>query len=334
MSREGRTTLRLIASAAGVSQATVSKVVNNRHDVAPQTRARIQRLLEQHGYAPPARPRSGALIDLAFAGLDGGRLTEILRGVVSTGVEAVVSSIADDPSPQDWARRLVESGRCGAIVLASDALAAQLPVLDRARLPYVVIDLLGQAAPEAPSVGATNWAGARSATRHLLDLGHRRIGLIGGPMHPRSTRARLDGYHAALGSAGVPGDPELLRHASLDHTGGYDCARALLDLPVPPTAIVAGDDEQALGVVEAARVLGIAVPDGLSVVGFDDLAASRWASPALTTVRQPFAEMGRVAAGMLQALVEGRPLGSNRVELATSLVVRRSTAAPAVAHRP
>jgi DNA-binding LacI/PurR family transcriptional regulator len=197
-----------------------------------------------------------------------------------------------------------------------------------AGIPCVVIDPVDLPDPDVPSVGATNWGGGLAATRHLLELGHRRIAVIGGPASLLCSRARIDGYRAALESAGLPYDPELVRDGTFHHAGGYEAGGALLALPEPPTAIFAGSDEQAFGVVEAARVAGLAVPRDLSVVGFDDLPISRWAAPPLTTVRQPLAEMGRVAAQMLQALIDGRPLETGHVELATSLVVRASTAAP------
>jgi LacI family transcriptional regulator len=253
---------------------------------------------------------------------------EIIRGVAASGLDVVVSSMADSPAPNRWAEHLAGAGRAGAIIVTSGLAPAQRQAFDRARIPCVVIDPVDLPDPEIPSVGATNWAGGLAATRHLCDRGHRRIAVIGGPRHLLCSRARIDGYRAALDAAGLQHDPELVRYGDFHHVGGYERARELLALPDPPTAVFAGSDEQAFGVVEAARVAGMVVPADLSVVGFDDLPMSRWASPPLTTVRQPLAEMGRVASQMLQSLMEGRPLDSSRVELATSLVVRSSTAGP------
>jgi LacI family transcriptional regulator len=162
----------------------------------------------------------------------------------------------------------------------------------------------------------------------LLGLGHRRIAVIGGPVAMLCSQARISGYSAALASAGVEVDPALIRHGNFHHIGGYQAARELLDLPDPPTAIFAGSDEQAFGVAEAARVMGRRIPEDLSVVGFDDLAISRWFSPPLTTVRQPLVEMGRTAAEMLLTMIEGREPHGRQVELATELVIRSSTAPP------
>ena len=166
------------------------------------------------------------------------------------------------------------------------------------------------------------------ATEHLLSLGHRRIAAIGGPESYLCSLARIDGYRSALERAGLKHDPALVRHGDFHYEGGFLRADSLLDLADPPSAIFAGSDQQALGVYEAARQRDLRVPQDLSVVGFDDLPMSRWSAPPLTTVRQPLAEMGRVAAEMLGTLVEGLTLSSPRMELATELVVRGSTAPP------
>jgi LacI family transcriptional regulator len=142
------------------------------------------------------------------------------------------------------------------------------------------------------------------------------------------SRARIDGYRAALESAGVAVDPALIRNGNFHHFGGYQAARELFELTDPPTAIFAGSDEQAFGVAEAARVTGRRIPEDLSIVGFDDLPISRWVSPPLTTVRQPLSEMGRTAAEMLLMMIDRREPHSRQVELATELIVRSSTAPP------
>ena len=133
---------------------------------------------------------------------------------------------------------------------------------------------------------------------------------------------------AALASAGIEVDPALIRNGNFHHVGGYQAARELFELSDPPTAIFAGSDEQAFGVAEAARATGRRIPEDLSVVGFDDLSISRWFSPPLTTVRQPLVEMGRTAAEMLLAMIDGREPHGRQVELATELVVRSSTGPP------
>jgi LacI family transcriptional regulator len=214
----------------------------------------------------------------------------------------------------------------GVILVTSDLespLGAELRRLD---VPMVVIDPAGIPALDVPTIGATNWAGGLSATEHLLALGHRRIGFIAGPRRLLCSRARLDGYRAGLEAAGVPIEEALIRPGDFYHEAGFNAGNALLDLRVPPTAIFAASDQMAFGVYEAVRRHGLRVPDDVSVVGFDDLPAVRWSSPPLTTVRQPLSEMGILAARMVLRLAQGELLESPRVELATTLVVRDSTA--------
>ncbi|MGY1738255.1 MULTISPECIES: LacI family DNA-binding transcriptional regulator [unclassified Geodermatophilus] len=326
----GRPTLASIAAAAGVSLPTVSKVVNGKTDVAPATRERVLALLDQYDYVPVSRravpePES-PLVDVVFTALDSPWAVELLRGITESGLEIVLDSLAARPQGGDWVRSLIAGGRRGAIVVTSRITAADQRRLGRSHLPVVVIDPVDMPGPDVPSVGATNWSGGMAATEHLVELGHRRIAVIGGPEDYLCSRARIDGYRAALDRAGIPADPALVRHGNFHHDGGYERARELLALPDPPTAVFAGSDEQAFGVLEAARQAGLSVPGDLSVVGFDDLPMARWSSPPLTTVRQPLADMGRMAGRMLLDLISGRELASQRVELATSLVPRASTA--------
>src|SRR5690606_24496023 len=172
-------------------------------------------------------------------------------------------------------------------------------------------------------------------TRHLVDLGHRRIAAISGPQRMLCSRARVDGYRAALETAGLPVDLDLLRTGDFHHDAGYRLGKELLSLPDRPTAVFAGNDLQALGLYEAARELGLRIPEDLSVVGFDDLPVARWVGPPLTTVRQPLTEMAEAAARLVLDLgrADEAP-AATRVELATSLVVRSSTASPAPAPAP
>ncbi len=155
----------------------------------------------------------------------------------------------------------------------------------------MIVDPAGEPVHDTPSVGATNWSGGVAATRHLLGLGHRRIGVITGPEEILCSRARLDGYRAAMDAAGAPIDPALIRFGDFHVQSGVERARSMLGLPDPPTAIFAANDLMALGVYQAAREARLQIPEDLSVVGFDDLPVAGWVSPPLTTVRQPLAEM-------------------------------------------
>ena len=184
----------------------------------------------------------------------------------------------------------------------------------------------GGAASDVPTIGATNWAGGLSATEHLVSLGHRRIALIAGPKDLLCSRARLDGYRAALEEAGL--EYQHVVQGDFTHRSGFEATAALLDRADPPTAVFAASDTMALGAYEACRLRGLRIPSDLSIAGFDDLPESRWASPPLTTVRQPLAEMGALAARTALRLARGEHIEVPRVELVTELVVRDSTARP------
>jgi LacI family transcriptional regulator len=345
-SRRARPTLAEIAAEAGVSLSTVSKVVNGHADVAAATRARIERLLGEHRYRHPGvrRGRHAGLIDVVFNGLDSPWAVEILRGVeewcsAHSLAVAVCSVRHGNARPASWTSALASHDTDGVLLVTSELTALQLRQLREEDIPLVVMDPVDLPEPDLPGVGATNWAGGIAATEHLISCGHSRIAAIGGPESYLCSRARIDGYRSALERAGQKYEPALVRHGDFHYEGGFLRAGSLLDLADPPTAIFAGSDQQALGVYEAARQRGLRIPQDLSVVGFDDLPMSRWSSPPLTTVRQPLAEMGRIAAEMLGTLVEGLTLSSRRIELATELVVRGSTAPPIrlparpVAHR-
>ena len=330
-----RITITAIAKEAGVSVPTVSRVVNGRSDVSPQTRARVEEILRRHGYRRRNARRRGpaGLIDLVFNDLDSPWAVEIIRGVEdvahATGVGTVISAIhRRSSSTQQWLQNLRARATDGVILVLTDLPLPIHEELRRLGVPVVVVDPVGVPAMDVPTIGATNWTGGMQATEHLIALGHRRIGFIAGPPRLLCSRARLDGYRAALEAAGLDVDRELLRQGDFYHESGFAGGASLLDADQPPTAIFASSDQMALGVHEAVRHRGLRVPDDVSVVGFDDLPEVRWSSPPLTTVRQPLSEMGQLAARTVLRLAAGERVESPRVELATDLVVRDSTAPP------
>jgi LacI family transcriptional regulator len=328
-----RATLAAVAREAGVSVSTVSKVVNGRTDVAPETRARIGALLATHSYVARGSAQSAVrTVDLTFDAMQTPNNLEIIRGAIETAaaddVDVVVGQIPDDPTGATWARRVALSQRAGMILVTSSINDQQWGQFLHWNIPVVTIDPVNIPTRDIPSVGATNFNGGMEATAHLVGLGHRHIGFIEGPPDAMVSLARLHGYRAALSQAGLTSDGELMRAAAaFTFDAGFEAALELLRRPRRPTAVFASNDAQALGVLEAARTLGLRVPQDVSVVGFDDMPAAQWSAPPLTTVRQPFAEMGRVAMRRLLRRIAGEHLVSPRVELATRLVVRKSTAA-------
>ncbi|NJP49324.1 LacI family transcriptional regulator [Streptomyces sp. SBST2-5] len=334
--RGGQTaTLAEIAREAGVSAPTVSKVLNGRADVAPATRSRVEQLLRDHGYRRRrAEATRSPLIDLVFHELESAWAMEVIRGVENVardaGLSVVLSESAGRLTPgRTWADQVAARRPYGVILVLSGLDEAGRALLTSRSIPFVVMDPAGDPGTDVPSIGATNWQGGLAATRHLIELGHTRIGAISGPTQMMCSRARVDGYRAALETAGLPVDPALILTGDFHHEAGYRQGLALLRREDRPTAVFAGNDLQALGCYEAARELGLRIPEDVSVVGFDDLPVARWVGPPLTTVRQPLTEMAEAAAKLVLDLAKGADQTATRVELATSLVVRSSTAAPA-----
>lgn len=327
-------TLAEIARLAGVSAPTVSKVLNGRADVAPSTRDRVEELLRDHGYRRKrSAARSAALLELVFHELESVWAMEVIRGAENVAREEGLSLVLSESAGrlslgQSWVDGVLARCPTGVILILSGLDAAQRAQLSSRNIPFVVMDPAGDPGDDVPSIGTTNWQGGLAATRHLLELGHRRIGVVGGPTGMMCSRARIDGYRAALETAGIAFDPRLIRDGTFHHEEGYAAGMDLLRMADRPTAIFAGNDLQALGLYEAARELGLRIPQDLSVVGFDDLPISRWIGPPLTTVRQPLVEMAEAAARLVLDLSKGRQPSMRRVDLATHLIVRSSTAAP------
>ncbi|NAZ74267.1 substrate-binding domain-containing protein [Kineococcus sp. T13] len=328
----------MVASAAGVSLATVSKVIHGREDVGPRTRAEVQRLLDEQGYVPTTRRRSSSqrvTIELAFDDFMSPYATELQRGVVAAAreddVDVIVSEFAvrgASDGERPWMRNPRAADRRGVLLVTSDIQPQQARELRVAGLPLVVIDPVHSPDEDVVSIGATNWAGGVSATEHLLALGHRRIAYIGGPDDTDVNLARLHGYRAALEKHGVAFDAAIVGGGQLDSSTGARLASTFLTRGNRPTAVFAITDLVAMGVLQAAHALGLQVPADLSVVGFDDTYVASLTTPPLTTVRTPLQEMGRVAFRTLRRLIDGHGLDSHHIELATQLVVRSSTARP------
>lgn len=326
-SGQNRATLKMVAAAAGVSTPTVSKVLNGRTDVAPQTRARVEQVLREQDYTPQLRHSGVRSVELVFGDFQNPYFAEILHGVIEAAAQGGIDVVVDRPLDDGvkWANRLSQRGREGAIVVTSELTRQHLAAFAAAGRSVVVIDPVTPKV-DTNSIGATNWAGAVSATRHLIDLGHTRIAFLGGPTITAPGLARLSGYRAAMDDAGITLDPQLISAGQFDYASGFERCKMALDLATPPTAIFAAADPIAFGAIEAARLHGLTVPDDLSVVGFDDTFVASWSSPPLTTIHQPLQEMGRAAVRVMQSFAAGSAPDTHHVELATHLVVRGTTA--------
>jgi LacI family transcriptional regulator, xylobiose transport system transcriptional regulator len=310
---------------------------------AEEVRARLLTEVQQHtglsrrtpvGAAGRGRTRpAAASVEVVLSGVVSHSGIELMRGVKDTVVGrgyavGFTDMLHEASTGRNWAEDLLARRPAGIVVVNTGGTPEQQGLLSDGSAPVVLVDPLGEPAPGVPAVSAANRSGAAAAAQYLLDLGHERIAVISGPTERWNARARLAGIRAVLDGAALPLDDRLLRPGRwFSFEDGYNNGRDLLRLPRRPTAVLCGNDMQAFGVYEAARAAGVRIPEELSVVGFDDISYAVWCGPKLTTVRQPFADMGATAARMVLALADGERVSPARVELATTLVVRDSTAA-------
>src|SRR3954454_11104238 len=332
----GRATIREIAELAGVSIATVSRVVNGREDVSPETRELVQTIVRERGYTTNRSARGlsggrtgliGATVPLVHAAYFSFLLSGAAEALYEQDMRLVLCPTMHEHDREvTLLERLMQGTTDGAVIILPEESSDELELLLKHGYRFVVVDPLLPLNDRIPAVSAAHSAGADIAVKHLLALGHRRIAAITGPRGWIATEERLRGFHAALGAAGILAEPDLVVESpQFEIEPGRTAARKLLGLQEPPTAIFAFNDNIAIGALQAARERGIDVPDGLSVVGFDDVEAAEIVTPMLTTVRQPLAEMGRMAVSLLERLIEGQRIEALHVELRTQLVVRAST---------
>ena len=333
-----RLTMTQIAKEIGVSTTTVSKVLNQLPGVGAETRARIQQMIEQYDYvqnhaARHLRKGQSGLIELVIMRLEGGYDLGIMHGVQDalekSGHRLIVFATNEDEAiEQLWLKRMLDQSTDGVLLLLPYERIGIANALMSQNIPFVAIGDRNEPTTAFPTIGSTIWLGGYTATEYLISLGHRRIGIITGPLHLTTSRARLAGYREALERAGIAVDPALICEGNYLLGDGMKQTLALLDLADPPTAIFAGNDAQAAGVYQALYQRNIPIPEAMSVIGFDDIAYTAQMAPPLTTIHQPLIEMGKVATNMLLRLIAGQPLDSNHVELSTSLVVRQSCSPP------
>ena len=265
MADTARVTLAEIAAEAGVSLATMSKVLNGRTDVAPATRARLEEHLARHGYTRRNATQRTEFVELVFHELEPSWSMEVIEGVEdvahAAGLSVVLTVSGDRHAPSaEWIDGVLRRRPVGVILVFSDIAPRYREKLRSRGIPFVIVDPAGDPSPDVPSVGSANWSGGLMATRHLIELGHRRIAAITGPEDMMCSLARVDGYRSAMNAAGLPIDPELIRFGDFHPGGGETHGRELLALPEPPTAIFAGSDLQALGVIAAGSAAGLSVP--------------------------------------------------------------------------
>ncbi len=332
----GRPTIRDIAALARVSPATVSRVINGRPEVSEAVRERVLRVVAEHGYSvtrPPLTGMRSGLVGVTLPLIHHSYFSEILAGVGEAFYEheipmVLCPTLHEHDREVTLLQRLRHGTTDGAILILPEEDQEELAALQEQGYPFVIIDPRMTPDERAPTVSASHLSGAREATEHLLGLGHRRIAAITGPQNWIATEERLRGYRGALAEAGVTPDPQLQIDSNFRDNGGRLATQQLLALEEPPTAIFAFNDMMAIGALQAIRQHGLRAPEDISVVGFDDTYEATIMHPPLTTVRQPLAEMGRMAVSQLVRLLQNQRIEALHVELATRLVVRESTAPP------
>jgi LacI family transcriptional regulator len=329
-----RPTITDIAAIAGVSKTTVSRVLNNKPDIAPETRAKITAIIEQLEYTPHAmatylaKGRTG-LIGLLMPALSWPWVLEVVRGAAEaleeSSYELVIFTASSTVRMKKIFEDMLPTGLVGGmIIILPPKDLKEIKANYRAGYPLVVID---DRAPHSgvPWIDADSRQGIYEAIQHLTNLGHSRIAYLGGLKEWFCSVERMEAYRQALNTMGIPVDEALILPGNFTEEAGIQAVERWWGLKQPPTAILTANDIMALGALRELERKGLRVPQDVSVVGFDDLPLAEHAVPALTTVRQPIREMGRKAAEMVTTLIEGRNLSPVRMRLETTLVVRSST---------
>jgi LacI family transcriptional regulator len=330
-----RVTSADVAELAQVSKMSVSRVLNGQDGVSETTRQRILDAVQHLGYIPNlsqrARPSWSKLIALLIPDITTTYMGEILRGVsgaaerLNYGLTLYTQGSVNHTQRTSYYLSLLSNTLVdGVLMVVPLDYEVIVKDLKAHNLKYVIIDHHSNTENE-PSVTATNRKGVLDAMRHLFALGHQRIGFITGRMDIACAQDRLQGYRDGLAEVGASFDTELVREGDFSQPTGFRESQALLQLPEPPTAIVASNDMMAFGVMDAAKASGLTIGQDLSIVGFDDIPMASQSYPPLTTVRQPMAAMGETALDLLVTLLEGRIALKTRRELPTELIIREST---------
>ena len=333
-------TIEQIAELADVSRSTVSRVLNNHPSVRPVVRDRILRIINENGYAPQAAARSLASRRTNVIGLVIPRsaavifsdpfFPHVIQGITETcanrGFFLMLSMVTADLEPGFYNRIVRSRHFDGVLMLSSDVDDPILPLLMKDRTPLVLVG-------RHPYFTNLNWVdvenreGARAAINHLINLGHSRIATITGPLQMAAALDRRDGYKQALLEAALPIVPELIVEGHFTQQGGYLAMTRLLNLAQRPTAVFVASDTMTIGALRAIHEANLSVPRDLALVSFDDLPVASFATPPLTTVRQPIFEMGCAAAELLIDRLEGQERAPSQRRIPTKLIVRESCGA-------
>lgn len=323
-----------VATAAGVSTATVSHVINNTRFVTNETRERVTLAIKRLNYYPNAQARSFALgrsttLGLVVSDIANPFFPEIIKAVelaaYEHGYDVVLANTSYDAArTSNYVRRFIERKVAGVLLMTSELDTKLIAELRRQQVAVVFLDL-GRPGAQMSNIVVDYEQGIEQAIKHLKDLGHTRIAYVGGPKHLRSAVKRLEAFENSV-KRFLPRAKPIIREGDFQMGGGLRIATELLQLKVRPTALVVANDLMAVGAMRACRTFGLHVPRDVSIIGYDDIALAQMTDPPLTTVQLPRAELGRAAVEAVMEIIEHpQGFGVER-HIATKLMVRDSTA--------
>jgi LacI family transcriptional regulator len=334
--RSANVTIFDVAREAGVSYSTVSRVINNYEFVKPDTQEKVRAAMEKLGYVANLKARSLAggrsqVIGLLVFDFENSYQIGIIKGIddeaSALGYDLMLAT-THGRKERSYITQLTNGLVEGLLILVPRSLDAYVEDLQKQNFPYVLIDHQGISAQDN-TVNAANYQGAYDATKYLIDLGHRRIGMIAGPLdNIDSASDRLKGYEAAIADFEISAAEELVCSGDYFEQIGADCMNNLLALSRPPTAVFCSSDLLAIGAMKAISDRNLRVPEDISIVGFDDVPEASYTTPGLTTVKQPLNEIGRVATRVLRDAIESHEFMPQQIVLTTQLVERKSCTAP------
>lgn len=326
-------TIRDVAAAARVSTATVSRVINASAVVDERLAGRVRTAISALGYRPNLvarglRVQSTAVIALVFADVENPFFTSVCRGVEDTARKhgySVMLCNADEDIAKETEYVNVLASQSVAGVIISPASDQQTDIRPLLRKGIAIVALDRRLRAQTDSVHSDSRAGARVATRHLLESGARRVACITGPRSVSTAEERLGGYREAIAAAGLPDEPSLFEYANFREDGGYRAAKRLLELPDPPDALFVANNRMLVGAFGACVEAGVDLPDELSIVGFDDLTWAAFTQPSITTVRQATYEIGATAARLVIERIGGLDVPPREIIFEPELVIRASS---------
>ncbi len=327
-----------IAKLAGVSRSTISRVLNNRSDVSERTRQKVMRIIEENNYRPNPAARTlvtqrtrviGVLVPHSVTSFASPYLPTLLQGIDDASHQRDYATLLwwgkYGEEEERFTKRILHDNPLmeGLIVAFHNIDNALIGRMVETGIPFVMVERPGQYIDQISYVTIDNVKAGRVATEHLISLGRRRIGHISGPMQTVDGIDRLTGYRYTLDRSGIPFNPDLVIEGQFDIDGGYMAMKELLKQNVD--ALFAGNDDTAVGAMQAIREAGLRIPEDIAVIGFDDLQPALSFGMKLTTIHQPVRQKGATAAALLLDMIEGNAPEPQRIILPTSLIVREST---------